>query len=491
MAIDFEHKTINDPIHGSIKISNIEARVIATPTFQRLRNLKHLGLAYFVFPGATHTRFAHSLGVLHIVSRMLDAVKRNSRKAFNKGEKQKIRLAALLHDVGHLPLSHAMEQPIRRLIWEEGDASTLRAEQGTLGHDRHFGPLDETAQAALDKSFGHESFGRDLLVTRKDLRAALKGFNANNEIGKSFSGARVTDSAEQHGIDVFSQFIKGTLDADRLDFLVRDASSSGFSFGHIDLDYILENLCMDQDDKLYVDYKGINALEHYITSRYFSYNVTYHKTVMGFELLAKHAYYRMCKTGNADIPSSQNQLEQITKDDISFTKLTDDFFWEQLRNWKPSDDDALVREALLNRVPPRLLFEERVLHKKETEQDLPRFDMLSDKNKFREIQSFSDRLRDHSIDEDRLAVTTNDVDFEQYAAQIMRSEHTKEEKLHQLCNVKFDDKPKPLVDIEWSIIHHLAYYRLWIRRLYYLQRTGESPLDRPKVRTDLRRAFNP
>jgi len=75
--IDFAVKTINDPVHGSIEISKAELDVVETPTFQRLRGLKQLGLADLAFPGATHTRFAHSLGVLHVASQMLEAMERN------------------------------------------------------------------------------------------------------------------------------------------------------------------------------------------------------------------------------------------------------------------------------------------------------------------------------------------------------------------------------------------------------------------------------
>ncbi|MCK4823960.1 HD domain-containing protein, partial [bacterium] len=216
--IDFEYKTINDPVHGSIKVSETELAVINTPSFQRLRGLKQLGLAEYVFPGATHTRFAHSLGVLHIASQMLIAIEKNHKRKygrkglpFTQDEKQKIRLAALLHDVGHLPLSHAMEQPIQRKLGEEPPPSLQEKPQHTEHQTRVFGDLDSTANAELDDTFSHETYGMELLVCRGGLTEALGRFNEGNEIGKIF--------AKKH-VDYYkySQFITGTIDADRIDF---------------------------------------------------------------------------------------------------------------------------------------------------------------------------------------------------------------------------------------------------------------------------------
>ncbi|MFH2056013.1 MAG: HD domain-containing protein, partial [bacterium] len=192
MPIDFERERIHDPIHGSINLSEIETKVVNSASFQRLRKLKQLGLADYVFPGSTHSRFAHSIGALHIVSRMIDVVNKKHKKRFSKvlfGQtvKQKIRLAALLHDIGHLPLSHAMESPIRRMLREEKDED-FETETDVENATSFFGPLDHMANAELDDKFKHERFGAGLLMKRPDLKEALSGFNYRNEIGKTFAG---------------------------------------------------------------------------------------------------------------------------------------------------------------------------------------------------------------------------------------------------------------------------------------------------------------
>ncbi len=103
----YQHKVICDPVHGHIGISRTEQELIDTPSFQRLRNLKQLGLASLVYPNATHSRFAHSLGVFHIMGRIIDLLLR--RDILSNGDRKKLRLAALLHDIGHYPYSHLFE----------------------------------------------------------------------------------------------------------------------------------------------------------------------------------------------------------------------------------------------------------------------------------------------------------------------------------------------------------------------------------------------
>ncbi len=106
MDNDFRHKIIIEPVHGDIGLSKLETELIDTPTFQRLKGIKQLGFAHMVYPSAKHTRFEHSLGVMHIMNRVIG----NTSEDFSKEDIQKLRIAALLHDVGHYPYSHVMEK---------------------------------------------------------------------------------------------------------------------------------------------------------------------------------------------------------------------------------------------------------------------------------------------------------------------------------------------------------------------------------------------
>jgi len=483
--IDFEYKTINDPVHGSIKVSETELAVINTPSFQRLRGLKQLGLAEYVFPGATHTRFAHSLGALHIASQMLVAIENNHKKKYRRkrlpftdDEKQKIRLAALLHDVGHLPLSHAMEQPIQRKLAEKPPPSLQEKAQRTERQARVFGDLDSTANADLDDTFSHETYGMQLLVRRGDLTEALGEFNEGNEIGKIFTKAHFD-------LYKYSQFITGTIDADRIDFLLRDSMAAGVSYGSIDLKYLLDNINYEvETEQFYVDYSGIHALEHFITARYFLYNIYYHKTVMGFELLAKHGYYRMMNDKNVEVVSSMEDLHRITNNTDKFMRFNDDYFWAKLCEWKPKKKmDKAIKRALLQRIPLVELFSERILPSDSKNTDSSGDYNVLD-NKLYPNRDFDEILKTFKVDRRNLALLEHKIKFEEITPLTGREAKPDPEKEWALCNVFYDGKVRKLIDVKASIISQLSFHNLRVKRLLYLPVNGHRP-DRTRFRSAL------
>ena len=484
--IDFTVKTINDPVHGSIKLSETELAVIDTPTFQRLRGLKQLGLADLAFPGATHTRFAHSLGVLHIVSQMLDAIQRNYHYRtkedgpFTPEEKQKVRLAALLHDIGHLPLSHAMEFPIQRLLKEKSKPAAKAKVEAPSGRPKTFGVLDDTANAPRDKKFKHELFGMNILVEREDIAKAIAKFNDKNEIGMIITKAHIDNFK-------YSQFVTGTLDADRVDFLLRDSLAAGVSYGNIDLKYLLDNFDYDKDTgQFYIAYSGIHALEHFITARFFLYNVTYHKTVMGFELLAKYAFYKMAKDGIPGLLSSEEQLVGLLSDTDKFLQFNDQYFWSKLLEWKTTNpfDDA-VRKALQLRYPLRELYSERELleYPHGSGSSTP-FRVLN--TRLYNDVAFDDILKKHNIDRANLAMLQNDIDFEETAPLKDRAEQPDVKKEWALCKVFYDGEIRPLIDVPGSIIHKLSQLNLHVRRLYYFPLNSGQILNRDNIRREIK-----
>lgn len=112
----FDRKHIHDAVHGTIGLSKIEVDIISSAPFQRLHNIKQLGLAYLVYPTLNYTRFSHSLGACHVMGRLLEAIERNAEYVLSPSDKQLYRLAALLHDIGHYPFSHTMERGIETII---------------------------------------------------------------------------------------------------------------------------------------------------------------------------------------------------------------------------------------------------------------------------------------------------------------------------------------------------------------------------------------
>lgn len=276
MSSSFE---IRDPIHGPIQLSAEELRVADSAYVQRLRRIKQTGFAELAFPGATHNRYTHSLGAFHLAGRAFDHIFAD----FNFGpdsERLKfrnyLRMGALLHDVGHGPLSHAIEQamPPRSEVMSVlgGDPKSL---QGQASHE------DYTQLIILKSSLTpilQETFGS---IAPTAIAALIR-----NEHRKDM----FTTST---GVDIFpllSSLISGELDVDRMDYLVRDSLYCGIPYGNFDRDWIFSNLTSIERDKtlyLALDSRATYAFEDFLLSRYHMFVQVYlhHKSVIYDEML--------------------------------------------------------------------------------------------------------------------------------------------------------------------------------------------------------------
>ena len=265
-------RIVNDSIHGDVELHESEWKVVNTATFQRLRSLKQLGMGHLVYPNATHTRFAHSLGVFRIMCRVVEKLKDHG---IEKDEATELRLAALLHDIGHYPYSHLMERVSRvSLTEDEVESKTKR-----------------TISGVMDEYPDHEELGRSIIEEQADLRAALGGKPRAKRIGALFS--RLEGSNQQ-----LSKLIHSSLDMDRMDYLLRDARAAGVPYGEIDLKYLLNSIRKSPKGMLGVDEKALAAAEHFLLARVFMHRVVYyHKTTYGFEEACRQLLRRMrdCK----------------------------------------------------------------------------------------------------------------------------------------------------------------------------------------------------
>jgi len=230
-----KNKIINDPVYGFIKISSEGLYdIVEHPYFQRLRRIKQLGLTNFVYPGATHTRFQHALGSYHLMGLAIQVL-RNKGIQVTAEEEEAALTAILLHDIGHGPFSHALEQSIIE--------------------DLHHEELSLLFMHALNSEFG----GR--------LDLSLEIFTGNYK--KKF----------------LHQLISGQLDMDRLDYLKRDSFFTGVTEGVIGSDRIVRMLNVVKDN-LVVDHKGIYSIEKFLIARRLMYWQVYlHKTVISSEIL--------------------------------------------------------------------------------------------------------------------------------------------------------------------------------------------------------------
>jgi HD superfamily phosphohydrolase len=471
-STDFDFKKINDPIHGIIGLSQVEWDIIQTPAFRRLSYLYQLGLSYFVFPGATHTRYAHSIGVMDVMTRMIDAINKHARKkydkdAINEEEVPKLRLAALLHDIGHYPLGHSSEWVFYR---NEDEKERLEFEEPDT---QDFMPLADMAVVQKNKSVSHEAFGEFIVTHCCDISDILKnkGYDPK-EICSIFTGENPSRS-------IYSQLVHSTLDADRLDYLLRDSHHAGISYGHIDLDFILTNLKYDKEADLFaIDYKGITTFEHFLISRYYVYhNMTFHKRVMGYELIAKALYHAMAKDGvvigDYDVLKTkfENNCQSFLAD------FNDAYFWQNLKQWSPKGSHReyydKLRRFLISRKRTEVVHEERHLVEASKNADdtfiTLRRDLLRDSKYFEELCIKT------RVSKECIALQENDIGFEEQPPFTSYKEKTPEEERKSLGRVYEGYKFKDLVEVDFSIIKELSKYRQYIRRLLYYDIYADNP----------------
>ena len=308
-------KIINDPVYGFITIdAGIITDLINHPYFQRLRRISQLGLSYLVYPGANHSRFHHAIGCMHLMTKAIEEIKKKGHN-ISKKEAEGLKIAILLHDIGHGPFSHALENSIVNNLSHE-DLSILFMKR-------------------LNKEF------------KGKLSLAISIFN--NKYPKKF----------------LHQLVSSQLDMDRLDYLKRDSFFSGVTEGNIGTERII-NMLNVINDQLVVEEKGIYSIEKFLIARRLMYWQVYlHKTVVAAEHMLinvlKRAKYLVKNNNKIFVPPS---LENLLKNDFSktdfeknlqlinnFATLDDFDIYTCLKYWQYNDDFVLsnISQQLLNR----------------------------------------------------------------------------------------------------------------------------------------------
>ncbi|RNJ77977.1 MAG: HD domain-containing protein [Nitrosopumilus sp. H13] len=255
-------KKFRDPVHGFIHMTEAELEIINSPVFQRTRNIKQLSLGHYVYHGAEHSRFGHMIGAAHIAGLAYDSLKKNSKSEkidLDDRDRATLRIAALLHDVGHTPFSHSLETILDK-------------------------PHEDYSQKLVESYF--EDMIKKADVDVDDVNSLIKGVYS-----KPF----------------LNNIVSGQLDVDRLDYLLRDTYYSGVTYGRYDLGRIIEEMAI-RHDKFVVLQGGYEAVEQLIFARYQMYQQVYfHKTKRSFELMLW-----MC----AKILKEQKALDYPSLDDL-------------------------------------------------------------------------------------------------------------------------------------------------------------------------------
>ena len=241
-----EEKVFKDPVHRYIHVRDrLIWDLIGTPEFQRLRRIRQLGTTFLTFHGAEHSRFGHSLGVYEIARRVIDIFK--YRNHWDDSETMIALCAALLHDVGHGPFSHSFE-----------------------------------------KVFGtnHEEYTQKIILGDTEIHRLLE------EQGEGFAGKVADVIGKTYPNRLVVSLISSQIDADRMDYLLRDAYFTGVSYGHFDMERIWR-VMRTQDDQIVFKFSGMHAVEDYIMSRYQMYwQVYFHPVTRSAEVILTQILHR-------------------------------------------------------------------------------------------------------------------------------------------------------------------------------------------------------
>jgi len=307
-SLEFK-RHIFDELYGSVGITEVENELVDTPVFQRLRRIQHLGCVSLVYPGATHTRFSHSIGTVFVMDRLARSLKLST----NSEILQLLRLVALLHDVGHLPFSHMPDAFLKK-----------------EGHE------------ALGQRIIHETPISDILTKhRVDPSEIVKVLNKSSD-------------------ERYSILIDSDLDVDKMDYLMRDAHHTGVSYGIVDLDRLLRTIYFDSEKRLCVRYKGKQALENFVLARYYMYSTVYHhSTVASFELMLRQIFKALVDDDKLLHPS-----EAVSKGASYFAGYNDDLVLRTMLNYDGKNEflKKLI-EMYFRREPLKLVDEETRLVK--------------------------------------------------------------------------------------------------------------------------------
>ncbi|HEX6226734.1 MAG TPA: HD domain-containing protein [Chryseolinea sp.] len=298
-------KIINDPVYGFITIpSELIYEIISHPYFQRLRHIKQLGLTHYVYPGALHTRFQHALGAMHLMGKVLDNLRQKGAEISDE-EYEATQISILLHDIGHGPFSHTLEN-------------------------------------VLLSGVKHESLSY-LFIDR-----------LNEELGNAL-GLTLQIFRNSYKRKFFHQLISSQLDIDRLDYLRRDCFFTGVQEGTIGVERIIAMLSVHRD-QLVVEEKGIYSIENFLNARRLMYWQVYlHKTSVSAERMLVNIIRRAQALVRADetLPSSDTLKIFLEKnftlhdfkenEDLlkNFGSLDDNDIWGALKCWKNYDDSIL------------------------------------------------------------------------------------------------------------------------------------------------------
>lgn len=371
--------TVMDPVHGLIPLFTHEREIIDHPLFLRLRHIKQNDILFYVFPGSTHTRFEHCIGTMYVASNIMKSMIRNyiiyrSIQSFEKKEIDAIqyifgclRVAALLHDLGHMPFSHQFEESevgkkifkdkdFIKEVWKEENKNYLGELPAELKHE-HFSLICAV----------------EILKKIKEGKTIDFAFEIEDVIGIMEKGdAKPSKIFIDHALTLLSKFldkswlikffvseekialklqgllkdiISGEVDADKMDYLLRDSFYSGAKYGEFHIEHLIKNLYLGWHPGfsstnawigIAINEKGKGAFEDFVHSRFRMYLQIYnHKSVVNFKWLIRQAVFEV-----TSVQTNERDIISWISNPQNFADFTDTLFWELFRNYAKDNPES-------------------------------------------------------------------------------------------------------------------------------------------------------
>lgn len=467
-----EKKNIFDNIHGYISLNRVESRILESAYYQRLRWIRQLGFTFYIFPGATHTRHAHALGVLYMMDQVLRSIGKavDDNRFFDPNARdpetqfhRTMRLAAMLHDIGTMPFSHTIELAYMN-FWRQQQyhkKTKYKASHEKLG-----------SHIILNTDFpgGITRILKEEGIDPKELSLIIEG---------------------QSSTFLANQLMHSDIDADRMDYLLRDAHHTGVNIGLYDKNLMLRNLTLHKeqnDEILCVQEDAVNIVESFLTSRYFWYSqIINDGTGYKFDLIAAKIYEYFLENGMAY--SFDQLMDEVSQDPNVYFTFNDSYFMAKLHEYLAGRiTHPVIRELsemLAQRIPPSqikiapavpTLIESEDHRKELIEKMITTVDWL--KNELHEISPDTWIIHD---------IPKKDVMFTQNLEAI-KSESKGKSIIKTRDPVKVlsrNGEVKLLLEISNSLLKILSEYRNFIPRIYVSPNTYQL-LKKNKVLDKLR-----
>ena len=306
-------RVIRDEIHRDIFVPARIARLIDTREFQRLRNIQQLATCHYVFPAATHNRFSHSLGAYHLARVLCDHLSEVQPGIISEEDSELVSIAALLHDVGHPPFSHLLE------------------------NDKVFATYHN-----------HEDWGKMVLESKEtEIGIAIREVLSEERTGRLF--ALYAGDSQYNGEEIppfMKEIVSSQLDVDRMDYMIRDQANSGAQIGGFDSARVIRALRVDDSGHLYAKDWGLPAIEAYLVTRYHLYNQVYFHKVnqLTQEYLVRVLSRAREMASNGSLSLSESLKNMLCNESLTvkeYVRLTDADINGVLMDWADNEDPIL------------------------------------------------------------------------------------------------------------------------------------------------------